>query len=146
MLVHVVFFSCCCRIEDEKLDRVVFTWSPRGHEVKELLFPLTLLFSFSHFSLCLFCLVQRHLLRMLPLEVWQEVLGFCPFEEYARMTAGSKLASREFYFVLKQSLLELSFEDDDVLRSPALCGLWMASRVVEATYPRVLHLGLFSVC
>ena len=73
------------------------------------------------------------------MEVWQEVLGFCPFEEYARMTT-SKPASRELYFLLKQSLLELHF--GSMLPSPALGGLWMASRDVLATDPRVLNLGL----
>ena len=86
-------------------------------------------------------LVQRHLLWMLPIEAWQEVLGFCPFDEYARMTT-SMLASREFYFLLKQSLLELRF--GSMLPSPALGGLWMASRDMLATYPRVLLLGLVS--
>ena len=77
---------------------------------------------------------------MLPLEAWQEVLGFCPFAEYSRM-ATSKPASREFYFLLKQSLLELHFLK--MFPSPALGGLWMASRDVQATYARVLFLGLF---
>lgn len=84
--------------------------------------------------------MQRHLLRLLPMEVWQGVLGFCPFVEYVRMTPGGKAASREFYFLLKQSLLELCF--GSVLPSPALGGLWMASRHSLASYTRVLHLGL----
>lgn len=66
------------------------------------------------------------------------MLGFCTFPEYASMTAG-KPASREFYFVLKQSLLELRFSRQ--LPSPALGGLWMASRDPLAASTRVLHLG-----
>lgn len=83
--------------------------------------------------------LQRRLLWMLPVEAWQEVLGFCPFKEYVRMTR--RPASREFYFLLKQSLLELRF--GSMLPSPALGGLWMASRDVMATRTRVLHLGFF---
>ena len=91
---------------------------------------------------CLLFLVflQRHLLWMLPMELWQEVLGFCAFPEYARMTKLRKAVSREFYFLLKQSLLELRF--DCVLPSPGLGGLWMASRDVQATCTHILHLGL----
>ena len=78
------------------------------------------------------------------MEVWQEVFGFCPFEEYATM-ALDKPASREFYYLLKQSLLELRF--GSALPSPALGGLWMASRDVLASLPRVLRLGLcLSLC
>ena len=84
--------------------------------------------------------LQRHLLWMLPLEVWQEVLGFCAFEEHARVME-KKPASREFYFLLKQSLLELRF--GSMLPSSALGVLWMASRDLLASHPRVLLLGLF---
>ena len=48
--------------------------------------------------------------------------------------------SWEFYFLFKQSLLELRF--DTLFPSPALRGLWMASRDMQATFTRVLHLGL----
>lgn len=47
--------------------------------------------------------------------------------------------SREFYYLLKQSLLELRFPA--LTPSPALGGLWMASRDLQASQPRVLHLG-----
>jgi len=77
---------------------------------------------------------------MLPQEVWQEVLGFCPCKEYSRLVVPpSMLPSREFYFVLKQSLLELHF--GSMLPSPALGGLWMASRHPMASRVRVLCLG-----
>lgn len=88
-------------------------------------------------SVMLFSL-QRHLLCMLPMEVWQQVLGFCSFEVCCRMT---KPASREFYYLLKQSLLELRF--GSMLPSSALGVLWMASRDLLASHPRVLLLGLF---
>ena len=81
--------------------------------------------------------LQRHLLWMLPLEVWQQVLGFCPCPVYARLVRNP--SNREFYHLLKQSLLELHF--GSMLPSPALGGLWMASRHPEAARPRILHLG-----
>ena len=40
--------------------------------------------------------------------------------------------------MLKQYLLELRF--DTLFPSPALRGLWMASRDMQATFTRVLHL------
>jgi len=49
---------------------------------------------------------------MLPLEGWQEVLGFCPFQESSRMTRTLTPASPEFYFLLKQSLLEMRFGEN----------------------------------
>ena len=91
------------------------------------------------FACAIVFLLQRHLLWMLPMEVWQEVLGFCPCTEYARLVT-RKPAAREFYFLLKQSLQELRF--CRMLPSPALGGLWMASRDVLASHIRVLHLGL----
>ena len=93
-------------------------------------------------SCAIIFLLQCHLLWMLPMEVWQEVLGFCPCKEYTRMATG-KPASREFYFLLKQSLLELRF--GRILPSPALGGLWIASRDALASHTRVLHLGLCSL-
>ena len=81
------------------------------------------------------------MLWVLPLEVWQQVLGFCPFDEYARLTAGG-ITSREFYYLLKQSLLDLRFGTK--LPAPAVGGLWMASRDVLATHVRVLCLGICS--
>ena len=64
-------------------------------------------------------LQRRHLLCMLPVEVWQEVLGFCACDEYTRLVGLRRVdetvkwraqpASRELYFVLKHSLLEMRF-------------------------------------
>ena len=67
---------------------------------------------------------------MLPVEVWQEVLGFCPLEEYATLIP----ACREFYLLLKQSLLELP------PLTPALGGLWLATRDPMAALVRVLRM------
>ena len=53
-------------------------------------------------------MLQHRLLWLLSVEVWQEVLGFCSFHEYNRLKS-NKLASRDFYFLLKQSLLEMQF-------------------------------------
>ena len=94
---------------------------------------------------------------MLPAEVWQEVLGFCPFEEYARLVGicssgggegrrvllqwgDSAPVSREFYLLLKLSLLEMRFHT--MLPSASLGGLWMASRGLEAKPVHKLRLGL----
>ena len=44
-----------------------------------------------------FFFAQQHLLWMLPVEVWQEVLGCCSFHEYARADLVGRPASREFY-------------------------------------------------
>ena len=73
---------------------------------------------------------------MLPLEMWQEALDFCSFPDYTRMIC----FSWGFYYLFKQSLLELRI--DTLFPSPALGGLWMASRDMQATFTRVLHLGL----
>ena len=80
--------------------------------------------------------LQRSLLWMLPLEMWQEALDFCSFPDYTRMIC----FSWGFYYLFKQSLLELRI--DTLFPSPALGGLWMASRDMQATFTRVLHLGL----
>ena len=102
---------------------------------------------------------QKLLLWMLPAEVWQEVLGFCPFDEYARLVGmrsveegstwisytdlrlrwASQPPSREFYHLLKLSLLEMRFHT--MLPSPSLGGLWLASRGLEARFIRKLRLG-----
>ena len=62
--------------------------------------------------------LQRSLLWMLPLEMWQEALDFCSFPDYTRMIS----ASGKFHFLLEQSLLEQRF--DTLFPSPALgdCG------------------------
>ena len=65
---------------------------------------------------------------MLPVEMWQEVLGFCPLQEYQALVP----VSREFYLLLKQSLLELP------PLTTALGGLWLATRDPMATPVRVL--------
>ena len=117
------------------LSPLVFTWSPRGPEVwwREL----TALVCAGIF-LPLLTLppppLQRSLLWMLPLEMWQEALDFCSFPDYTRMIC----ILREFYFLLEQSLLELRF--DTLFPSLALGGLWMASRDTQATFTRVPHL------
>ena len=67
---------------------------------------------------------------MLPVEMWQEVLGFCPLEEYATLIP----ACREFYLLLKQSLLELP------PLTSALGGLWLVTRGPMATLVRVLRI------
>ena len=67
---------------------------------------------------------------MLPVEMWQEVLGFCPLQEYATLIP----ACREFYLLLKQSLLELP------PLTSALGGLWLATRDPMATLVRVLRI------
>ena len=72
---------------------------------------------------------------MLPVEVWQEVLGFCPLEEYATLIP----ACREFYLLLKQSLLELP------PLTSGLGGLWLATRDPMATRVRVLRMSRRSV-
>ena len=119
------------------------------------------------------------MLEILPVEVWQEVLGFCPFEEYVRLAgfqsdpeeeesfsvvqlereepweeeleeegAGEEeeepgkcraAPSREFYFLLKVSLLEMRFSG--MLPSALLGGLWAASRGLDGRYIRKLRLG-----
>lgn len=68
---------------------------------------------------------------MLPVEVWQEVLGFCSLQEYATLIP----ACREFYFLLKQSLLELP------PLTSALGGLWLATRDPLANLVRVLRMS-----
>ena len=72
---------------------------------------------------------------MLPVEMWQEVLGFCPLEEYATLIP----ACREFYLLLKQSLLELP------PLTPALGGLWLATSGPMANLVRVLRMSRRSV-
>ena len=67
---------------------------------------------------------------MLPVEMWQEVLGFCSLEEYKTLVP----VSREFYLLLKQSLLELP------PLTSALGGLWLATRDPMATLVRVLRI------
>ena len=67
---------------------------------------------------------------MLPVEVWQEVLGFCPLQDYKTLIP----ACREFYLLLKQSLLELP------PLTSALGGLWLATRGPMATLVRVLRI------
>ena len=67
---------------------------------------------------------------MLPVEMWQEVLGFCSLQEYKALVP----VSREFYSLLKQSLLELP------PLTPALGGLWLATRDPNATLVRVLRM------
>ena len=67
---------------------------------------------------------------MLPVEMWQEVLGFCPLQEYKTIAP----VSREFYSLLKQSLLELP------PLTSALGGLWLATRDPNATLVRVLRM------
>ena len=67
---------------------------------------------------------------MLPVEVWQKVLGFCPLQEYKT----SAPACREFYLLRKQSLLELP------PLTPALGGLWLATRDPMASLVRVLRI------
>ena len=67
---------------------------------------------------------------LLPVEMWQEVLGFCPLEEYATLIP----ACREFYLLLKQSLLELP------PLTSALGGLWLVTRGPMATLVRVLRI------
>ena len=94
-------------------------------------------------------LQRRHLLCMLPVEVWQEVLGFCACDEYTRLVGLRRVdetvkwraqpASRELYFVLKHSLLEMCF--DRVLPSAWLGGLWQASRTWEGKHIKTLRLG-----
>ena len=85
--------------------------------------------------------------------MWQEVLGFCPFNEYAQLVGlhcadhrrparrwSSHPASSEFYFLLKMSLLEMRFRT--ALPSPTLGGLWLASRGPEAKMICRLRMGL----
>ena len=67
---------------------------------------------------------------MLPVEVWQEVLGFCSLQEYKTLVP----VSREFYLLLKQSLLELP------PLTSALGGLWLATRDPMASLVRVLRI------
>ena len=67
---------------------------------------------------------------MLPVEMWQEVLGFCSLQEYKTLVP----VSREFYLLLKQSLLELP------PLTPALGGLWLATRDPMASLVRVLSI------
>ena len=68
---------------------------------------------------------------MLPVEVWQKVLGFCPLQEYKT----SAPACREFYLLRKQSLLELP------PLTPALGGLWLATSGPMANLVRVLRMS-----
>ena len=72
---------------------------------------------------------------MLPVEVWQKVLGFCPLQEYKT----SAPACREFYLLRKQSLLELP------PLTPALGGLWLATSGPMANLVRVLRMPAGSV-
>ena len=97
---------CCVFVDsdaEERLDPLVFTQPPS----------------------------QLVLRWMLPLEMWQEVLGFCPLQEYKTMAP----ACREFYSLLKQSLLELP------PLTPALGGLWLATRDPLANLVRVLRMS-----
>lgn len=117
----------------------------RGQSRREGLGSRRAIAVLSYFSppvLCSPC--KRRLLWMLPLEGWQEVLGFCPFQESSRMTRTLTPASREFYFLLKQSLLEMCFWEKYSLPQHWR-GLWIASRDALATRARVLHLGVSRV-
>ena len=67
---------------------------------------------------------------MLPVEMWQEVLGFCSLQEYKTLVP----VSREFYLLLKQSLLELP------PLTSALGGLWLVTRDPMASLVRVLRI------
>ena len=92
----VFFFSFSLRNPREKLDPLVFTWSPRGQGVLSCFF-----FSFS-FALALtecscssfFFSLQRHLLWIHPLEGWQAVLDFCSsdvidqYQSFSSVTTG----------------------------------------------------------
>lgn len=83
----------------------------------------------------------------LPVEVWQEVLAFCPFVEYVHLAGvraaqeegTARPASREFYLLLKHSLLEMRFRA--TLPSACLGGLWIASRTPQASPVRELWFG-----
>ena len=100
-------FVCVSSDAEEKLDPLVFTQRP-----------------------------SQLLLRwMLPVEVWQEVLGFCSLQEYKTMDP----VSREFYLLLKQSLLELP------PLTSGLGGLWLATRDPMASLVRVLRMSRYSV-
>ena len=72
---------------------------------------------------------------MLPVEMWQEVLGFCSLEEYRALVP----VSREFYLLLKRSLLELP------PLTSALGGLWLATREPMVSLVRVLRMSSHSV-
>ena len=75
---------------------LIITWPPKEHEV--LLLDRFFLFLLCwHFAFFCFFFAQQHLLWMLPVEVWQEVLGCCSFHEYARADLVGRPASREFY-------------------------------------------------
>lgn len=99
---------------------------------------------------------------MLPVEMWREVLGFCPFDDYLQLVGlrrveretlwgrcqsvlqwHSRTSSREFYFLLKLSMLEMRFHK--VLPSASLGGLWVVSRDPETRYIRKLRLGRCSL-
>ena len=122
----------------------MFTWSPSAQKVCALFLPLGPLIPHGMHPW-----LQSVLLWMLPVEMWQEVLGCCPFDEYARLAGlrrveyslqwHSQPASREFYHLLKLSLLEMRFHA--MLPSPSLGGLWLASRGEEARFIRNLRLG-----
>ena len=163
---HVLSLSChlssrvCAlflgRVEGEKLGPVVFTWSPSAQEV----FFYSLVAHLLWYGVLsrLFPWRQRVLLWMLPVEMWREVLGFCPFNEYVRLmglrraVAGgrpslqwlSRPVSCEFYFLLKLALLEMRFHT--MLPSASLGGLWLASRGQEARFIRKLRLGGWCAC
>jgi len=69
-------------------------------------------------------------------EMWQEVLGFCSLQEYKTLVP----VSREFYLLLKQSLLELP------PLTSALGGLWLMTRDPMASLVRVLRIPDRSFC
>lgn len=133
---------------EKKLGPVVFTWSPSAQEVCSSCTSLSPSSIFSHG--CPSWLLQRVLLWVLPVEAWREVLGFCPFEEYAHLVGlrrsatwtvqwRSQPASREFYHLLKLSLLEMRFHT--MLPSASLGGRWLASRGPEGKLMSKMRLG-----
>ena len=71
------------------------------------------------------CLIQTTLSRMLPEDVWHEVLECANPDEYAVLARQSAGVSREFYWLLKNSVTTIRIHRPVV----SLCGLvWLQSR------------------
>ena len=107
------FCLCCTRfsIVTSRCDASAF-------HVSSTLFTMLCMYRFSF-------LFQTTLSRMLPENVWREVLEYANPEEYAALARQATGVSREFYWLLKNSVTTIRIHRPIV----PLCGLvWLHSR------------------
>ena len=84
--------------------------------------------------------------RSLPSSVWNDVLSYMPFDEYARLSTAESTpgASREFYHCLRNSLSEISLSK---VPSSVYSGFWSCCNDSSGwrTSPRRIQ-GLSFLC